>query len=57
VQTTAFDPTHAPLLHESVWVHALLSLQVVPSASGVHAVVLTDGVQTSQPLLDVVPAA
>ena len=30
---TGFDPTHAPALHASVCVHALPSLQPVPSAA------------------------
>ena len=30
---TGFDPVHVPLLHESVWVHALPSVQAVPSGA------------------------
>jgi hypothetical protein len=30
VQATGFDPAQVPFWHESVWVHALPSLQVVP---------------------------
>jgi hypothetical protein len=34
---TALDPVHVPLWHESVCVHALSSLQVVPfAASGLE---------------------
>jgi hypothetical protein len=32
-QVTGFEPVHAPLWQESVWVHALLSLHVVPFAA------------------------
>ena len=30
---TGFSPVQTPTWHESAWVHALLSLQAVPSAS------------------------
>jgi hypothetical protein len=37
VQITGFEPTHEPAWQASACVHALLSLQVVPSAFGVAA--------------------
>ena len=37
VHTTALDPTQEPAWQVSVWVHALLSLQDVPSGFGVAA--------------------
>jgi hypothetical protein len=33
VQTTGFEPVHAPLVHVSVCVQASLSLQAVPSGA------------------------
>jgi hypothetical protein len=33
LHVTGFDPVHVPPWHESVWVHALPSLHVVPLAA------------------------
>jgi|HubBroStandDraft_4_1064222.scaffolds.fasta_scaffold675216_2 hypothetical protein len=48
VQVTGFDPVHTPAWQVSVCVHALPSLQVVPSAWLDQVVVELAGVQTSQ---------
>jgi hypothetical protein len=48
VQMTRFDPMHVPDWQVSVCVHALPSLQVVPSAWLDQVVVELAGVQTSQ---------
>ena len=34
MQVTGFAPTHAPVWHVSLWVHALPSLQAVPFGFG-----------------------
>jgi hypothetical protein len=44
---TGAAPTQAPLWHESVWVHMLLSLQGVPFGAGAHAPVAIE--QAEQP--------
>jgi hypothetical protein len=45
VQLTGLVPVHIPLWHESVWVHALPSLQLAPFAAAGLEQIPVEGLQ------------